>query len=263
MPVDSSSPAGRYRLGVLGTTSFEERRKAFFEGTDSPRRYLERCIERIETIDGPIMAWAFKNYDAARKAADESDLRYKDHRPLSLVDGMPLGIKDLYETADMPTEYGSDLFRGNRPIRDAAAVYFLRHGGATLLGKTVTIKLKKYNWSDGKPLTSEDILFFMQMLKAEKSIWPVYVPGEFPDNVAMIRDAAKGNRSVLHSFAVYLNNSDWQGDCLLMHVSELLSGAETGTVPSPLNEVTTSVVSDERWLLIASPAEGFALLAGR
>jgi len=50
-------------------------------------------------------------------------------------------------------------------------------------GKTVTIKLKKYNWSDGKPVTADDVLFFMQMLKAEKSIWPVYVPGEFPDNV--------------------------------------------------------------------------------
>ena len=41
----------------------------------------------------------------------------------------------------MPTEYGSDLFRGNQPIRDAAAVYFLRHGGAVLLGKTVTVCL--------------------------------------------------------------------------------------------------------------------------
>ncbi len=50
-------------------------------------------------------------------------------------------------------------------------------------GKTVTIKLKKYDWSDGQPVTSTDVLFFMQMLKAEKSIWPVYVPGEFPDNV--------------------------------------------------------------------------------
>lgn len=139
MSVDPHSPAGRYHLGALDPVSFQERRKEFFDGSDSPRRYLERCIERIEAIDGPIMAWAFKNYDGARKAADASTTRYKTNRPLSLVDGMPLGIKDLYETADMPTEYGSDLFRGNRPIRDAAVVYFLRHGGAVLLGKTVTV----------------------------------------------------------------------------------------------------------------------------
>jgi peptide/nickel transport system substrate-binding protein len=50
-------------------------------------------------------------------------------------------------------------------------------------GKTVTIKLKKYSWSDGSPVTADDVLFFMDMLKAETSIWPVYVPGEFPDNV--------------------------------------------------------------------------------
>ena len=50
-------------------------------------------------------------------------------------------------------------------------------------GKTVTITLKKYNWSDGKPITASDVIFFMNMLKAEKSIWPIYVVGEFPDNV--------------------------------------------------------------------------------
>src|ERR1039458_2156224 len=50
-------------------------------------------------------------------------------------------------------------------------------------GKTVTIKLKNFNWSDGKPVTAEDVIFFMQMLKAETSIWPVLLPGEFPDNV--------------------------------------------------------------------------------
>lgn len=141
MSVDPLAPAGRYHPGVLGTLSFQERRKAFSDGRDTPRQYLERCIERIEAIDGPIMAWAFKNYDAARKSADESTARYKNNRPISLVDGMPLGIKDLYETADMPTEYGSELFRGNRPIRDAATVYALRHGGSVLLGKTVTVCL--------------------------------------------------------------------------------------------------------------------------
>ena len=53
----------------------------------------------------------------------------------------------------------------------------------TNAGKTVTIKLKKYNWADGKPVTSRDVLFFMNMLKAEVKVWPLYVPKEFPDNV--------------------------------------------------------------------------------
>ena len=50
-------------------------------------------------------------------------------------------------------------------------------------GKVLTITLKKYKWADGQPVTSRDVLFFMNLLKAEVSIWPVYVPGEFPDNV--------------------------------------------------------------------------------
>jgi Asp-tRNA(Asn)/Glu-tRNA(Gln) amidotransferase A subunit family amidase len=54
---------------------------------------------------------------------------------------MPFGIKDLIETCDMPTEYGSDLFRGNQPIRDAAVVYFMKQGGAVPVGKNVTVCL--------------------------------------------------------------------------------------------------------------------------
>ncbi len=77
----------------------------------------------------------------ARKAADESGARHRDGRPLSPVDGLPIGIKDLIDTYDMPTEYGSDLFRGHQPIADAACVHALRHGGAVLVGKTVTVCL--------------------------------------------------------------------------------------------------------------------------
>jgi peptide/nickel transport system substrate-binding protein len=50
-------------------------------------------------------------------------------------------------------------------------------------GKTMTIKLKPYNWSNGTKLTAADVVFFMDLVKAEKSLWPLYVPGEFPDNI--------------------------------------------------------------------------------
>ncbi len=88
---------------------------------DTPRAYLERCIERIEALEPAVMAFAFLNLDRARKAADESGARYKSGQPLSAVDGMPVGIKDLIETYDMPTEYGSELFRGHQPMTDAAS----------------------------------------------------------------------------------------------------------------------------------------------
>src|SRR5262249_29080364 len=75
---------------------------------------------------------------AARAAADRSAARWRDDRPLSSIDGMPLGIKDIIETADMPTEQGSPLFAGWRTDRDAASVAALREAGAVILGKVVT-----------------------------------------------------------------------------------------------------------------------------
>src|SRR5205814_3887300 len=75
---------------------------------------------------------------AARAAADRSTERWRGGRSLSGIDGMPLGIKDIIETADMPTEQGSPLFVGCRTGRDAASVAALREAGAIILGKAVT-----------------------------------------------------------------------------------------------------------------------------
>jgi len=119
--------------------TFHNARQCFMDGTDTPRDYLERCLERIHAIEEDVMAWQVINTEAARAAADEAGERYKAGTPLSLVDGMPVGIKDLIETVDMPTEFGSELFKDHQPLRDAASVYALRKGGAVILGKTVTV----------------------------------------------------------------------------------------------------------------------------
>jgi len=111
----------------------------FTDGSDTPRAYLERCIARIEALEPTVMAFAFLNLERARQAADESTARYRAARSFGPVDGMPVGIKDLIDTHDMPTEYGSELFAGHRPIADAATVRALRLGGAVLVGKTVTV----------------------------------------------------------------------------------------------------------------------------
>ena len=66
----------------------------------------------------------------ARVAADRSAARWREGLPLSAIDGMPLGIKDIIETVDMPTEQGSPLFIGCRTGRDAASVAALREAGA-------------------------------------------------------------------------------------------------------------------------------------
>ena len=111
---------------------------SFATGEDSPRDFLERCIARIEADDGEVGALVAVNADAARAAADAASARWKDGRARSAIDGMPVGIKDIMETADMATEQGSPLFAGWQGGRDAAAVVALREAGAVILGKTVT-----------------------------------------------------------------------------------------------------------------------------
>ena len=78
------------------------------------------------------------NLEGARVAADQATARWRDGKPLSPIDGMPIGIKDIIETIDMPTEQGSPLFVGWRTERDAASVVALREAGAVIVGKTVT-----------------------------------------------------------------------------------------------------------------------------
>jgi Asp-tRNA(Asn)/Glu-tRNA(Gln) amidotransferase A subunit family amidase len=110
----------------------------FRDGTDSPRDFLERCLASMEEWEGKIHAFVSTNLEAARTTADQSSARWTDGRPLSPIDGMPVGIKDIIETADMPTEQGSPLFKGWRSVRDSAAVSALREAGAVIVGKTVT-----------------------------------------------------------------------------------------------------------------------------
>ncbi len=117
---------------------FAGARPAFLDGGDTPRAFLERCLELIAARDGEVKAFVTLNIDQARAAADESAKRYGGNRPLSLVDGCPIGVKDIIDTADMATEMNSKVRQGHHPKADASCVHALRRGGAIILGKTVT-----------------------------------------------------------------------------------------------------------------------------
>jgi Asp-tRNA(Asn)/Glu-tRNA(Gln) amidotransferase A subunit family amidase len=113
----------------------------FRDGTDTPRAYLERCLETIAAREPMMQAFTVLNEAAARAAADASIVRWQAGRALSAIDGLPIGIKDLLETRDMPTQMGCEAYRGHFPKRDNAAVWALRQAGAVILGKTVTAEL--------------------------------------------------------------------------------------------------------------------------
>ncbi len=92
------------------------------------------CVARIAGRDGIVKAWV--NFDADRAIAQARALdRGPNRGPLH---GVPVGIKDIIDTFDMPTEMGSPIYRGHRPPADAACVALLRRAGAVILGKTAT-----------------------------------------------------------------------------------------------------------------------------
>ena len=118
--------------------SFSKSIPNFQNQRDTPRAFLERCIENIEEREPAVKAFSSINLKGARAAADAASLRYKRGRCLSLIDGMVVAIKDVFDTKDMPTTFNSELFRGNQTRWDGACPYFFRSGGAVIIGKTVT-----------------------------------------------------------------------------------------------------------------------------
>jgi Asp-tRNA(Asn)/Glu-tRNA(Gln) amidotransferase A subunit family amidase len=111
---------------------------AFRDGSDTPRALLERCAETIAALEPAVGAFVHLDLDAAREEADRATVRWRSGRPLSPIDGIPVGVKDIIETAHLPTEMGSALYMGWESHRDAASVAALREAGAVIVGKTVT-----------------------------------------------------------------------------------------------------------------------------
>ena len=110
----------------------------FAAGDAAPSSELAARLARLDAIEPTIHAFVHLRREAALAAAAASDRRWRSGQPLSPIDGMPIGIKDIIETEDMPTGQGSPLWAGTETRRDSASVQALREAGAIILGKTVT-----------------------------------------------------------------------------------------------------------------------------
>lgn len=106
---------------------------------------MEACLARIAAREPAVRAWCFLDPDRARAAARLADRRQAAGQPLGPLHGVPIGIKDVFDTSDMPSEYGSELLRGRQPTADAAAVAVLRRAGAIVVGKTATSEFGMYH----------------------------------------------------------------------------------------------------------------------
>ena len=114
------------------------------KGEISSEALVRACLERIEAVETEVEAWSYLDPDYALEQARRADAAHRAGVDLGPLHGLPVGVKDIYDTRDMPTENGTPLHAGRRPNQDATAVALLRQAGAILLGKTVTTELAFY-----------------------------------------------------------------------------------------------------------------------
>lgn len=106
---------------------------------------VQACLDRIDAVDADVQAWAFLDRDYALEQARRCDAIHGAGLPEGPLHGVPVALKDIIDTADMPTENGTVLQQGRRPAEDAAIVATLRQAGAVIMGKTVTTELATYH----------------------------------------------------------------------------------------------------------------------
>lgn len=118
-----------------------EAQTALGAGDLTSEELVGACLRRIAEREPDIGAWVHLNGDAALTAARASDQRRARGELLGPLDGIPVGVKDIIDTKDFPTELGSEIFTGRQPTEDAFVVSQLKAAGAIILGKTVTTEL--------------------------------------------------------------------------------------------------------------------------
>jgi Asp-tRNA(Asn)/Glu-tRNA(Gln) amidotransferase A subunit family amidase len=126
------------RLGAVGAAA------AIRDGALTCEELVDACLARIDEVEETVQAWAFLDPQHVRERARAADEARQRGAPLGALHGVPIGIKDIIDTSDMPTEDGTPLHAGRRPRQDATVVSLLRAAGAVVLGKTVTTELAVY-----------------------------------------------------------------------------------------------------------------------
>ena len=123
----------RLGIGALG--------RAYRDGSLSPVEVTDAHLARIAGLDPGLHAFVTVTAEAARRRALEAERRFRTGRPRGPLDGVPVGLKDLVETAGVPTRAGSRLFAGHVPERDAPVMSRLLAAGAVPLGKLALYEL--------------------------------------------------------------------------------------------------------------------------
>lgn len=122
----------------LNWLSATDAARAIADGAITSEQLVEACLERVGEVDPQVQAWAHLDPELARAQARARDEERREGRASGPLHGVPVGIKDIIDTGDMPTEDGTVLHAGRTPSHDATVVTMLRAAGAVIFGKTVT-----------------------------------------------------------------------------------------------------------------------------
>jgi Asp-tRNA(Asn)/Glu-tRNA(Gln) amidotransferase A subunit family amidase len=123
-------------------------------GKITSEELVQACLDQIQQVEETVQAWTYLDPDYALRQAKEADEKRRQRKDLGPLHGIPVGIKDIFDTADMPTENGTVLHVGRRPVEDSTVVSLLREAGAVIMGKTVTTEMAVY--SPGKTTNPHD-----------------------------------------------------------------------------------------------------------
>ena len=131
-------------MAQLNWMSAVDAADAIRTGALTAEMLAEACIERVRSVDADVQAWAYFDPEYVLTQARAADEKRREGLPTGPLHGIPVAIKDIIDTADMPTEDGTVLHAGRRPDADAAVVRMLRAAGAIIFGKAVTSELATY-----------------------------------------------------------------------------------------------------------------------
>jgi Asp-tRNA(Asn)/Glu-tRNA(Gln) amidotransferase A subunit family amidase len=132
-------------MSKLNELTATEAAAGLANGDFSATDLMRACLDRVAEREDDVRAWAYIDPEQAMAQAREADAIRARGGVLGPLHGLPIGIKDIIDTQDMPTDNGSALFDGRRPNRDAGCVAALRAAGAIIMGKTVTTELANTN----------------------------------------------------------------------------------------------------------------------
>jgi Asp-tRNA(Asn)/Glu-tRNA(Gln) amidotransferase A subunit family amidase len=130
---------------VAAALSAADAARRIRDGILTSEELVQGCLEQIRSLEPRVQAWQFLDEEHALRQARALDERKRNGEPLGPLHGVPVGVKDIIDTADMPTENGTVLHKGRTPRDDAGVVTQLRAAGAVILGKTVTTECAYFN----------------------------------------------------------------------------------------------------------------------